>query len=113
MAVKNLTIEDAIKKIAELEAEVKRLKEMTPPGLAGWLVKTPNHQYSGQTLGIYFRSGQAFIPDGEDAERIASQMGNDLGYSVTRVEDWRQVPLADTDQVKASMIDVLTTPQRV
>lgn len=102
-----MTIDEAMKRIAELEAELAKLKELTPPGMSGYLVKTGNRQYSGETFGVQFRAGQAFIADGDNSEHIAGQMRDDFGYDVQRVEDWRQISKSETDQVRRSMIDVL------
>ena len=107
--MEKLTYDEAIKRIRELEAEIESMKAAMPVGMSGWLVTTLNKQYSGITLGVMFRGGQAFIPDGAGAERIAREMQNDLGYQVQRVEDWHSLGRDESDQVRRNMIDVLTT----
>lgn len=105
------TIDEANKRIAELEAEVERLKASMPVGMSGWLVTAPNKGYTGVTLGVMFRGGQAFIPDGAGAEKIAKELAGDFNYAVKRVEDWRNMGQDETEKVRRSMIDVISIPQ--
>ena len=111
MGKKITTLEEAMARIGELEEEIKTLKASMPVGMSGWLITAPNKQYNGATLGVMFRAGQAFVPDGPGAERLVSEMQNDLGYQAQRIENWRDMGKSEADQVRRSMIDVLSTPQ--
>lgn len=105
----------------ELEQENQALKQRVEEleerlhaasgGRAGWLVETPNRNFSGETAGVFFRHGTAFIPDGPDAERAARAMKDEFGYRVTGVSDWRELPQGE--RVGKSMIDVIMQPQVV
>jgi len=106
-----MTLDEALKTIDDLKAEIEKLRESMPVGMSGWLITAPNKAYSGITLGVMFRGGQAFIPDGPGAEKIAKEMSGDLGYEVRRVEDWRNMGQGETEKVRRSMIDVIGTPQ--
>ena len=106
-----MTLDEALKRVTELEEEVKQLKASVPVGMSGWLVTAPNKMYSGVTLGVMFRGGQAFVPDGADAERITREMAGDFGYSVQRVDDWREISRESTEKIRRNMIDVLGSAQ--
>ena len=97
--------------IQEKDAEIASLKGQISPtseGRGGWLVTTPNGAYNGETAGVMFRNGRAFIPDGPEAAREAQQLKADFGYLVEHVDDWREVPAAP--QIKRNFVDSLLRP---
>jgi hypothetical protein len=104
------------KKFATVEEELaylrKRVKELETEknGVSGWLITTPNPNYSAQTMNIQFRKGMAFVPDRMDGERIARMMTQEFGYSIEHVEDFAMLP--EDSQVRRSMIDMLMVPEQ-
>ena len=67
--------------IAELERR-DNLRAM-PNDAEGWLVKTPNPAYTGQTCGVHFRMGEAFIPGAADkVDEILATLEHDFGYEI-------------------------------
>lgn len=107
-------------KVQELEAEnkqlkdeIKKLKADKSTGLAGWIVKSQNPKYTGETNGIQFRRGKAFVPDMPGMDHIVNVLVGDFGYTAERVEDLAMTDMSYQDQVKSSMIDVLAVPQQM
>lgn len=55
-------------------------------GVGGWLVTTPNAEYSGVTAGLRFGGGKAFLPENkENAEFLSIRLANDFGYEVIQL----------------------------
>ena len=52
-------MEDKDAVIKQQNTQIKTLKA----GKSGWLITAPNPLYDGETLGVQFINGQAFIPD--------------------------------------------------
>ena len=97
---------DELQGIIKAQAEeIEALKEKLK-GLSGYLVRSPNPGYSDVTAGIMFRSGTAFIPDGEGANAKARMLSDDFGYSVEHVDDWRSIP--EAPKMGKSFIDVIS-----
>lgn len=97
-------------RVAELEKKVEALNA-AHPALAGWLVVTPMDTFSGETAGVHFRRGQAFIPD--DAPRLREQLVimQELGYTCQHVDDFRELPEKQADELRRSFIDIVVPVQ--
>lgn len=94
----------------ELKAKLIEAEENRPKGLAGWIVKAQNNNYSGKTAGVQFRAGQAFVSDVDDeAQNRVKALCGDFGYTAEYIEDFFSAP--ETEQMTGSMIDMLQTPQ--
>lgn len=85
-------LEDRIKvleaAIAELERQLAEKNALlgTKESQAGFLVSTPNPNYSGVTSGVMFNRGKAFLPADEPGnEQKVLVLINDFGYQVEKV----------------------------
>lgn len=112
------TKEELVETIRQMQATIEDLNDqlsqrdaMTAADEKGWIVSTPNKNYSGRTAGILFEDGHTFIPEKRpDAKRILSVLKNDFGYSVTPTEGGKPVDeTVNTDS--RTLAEKLTQPQ--
>lgn len=103
--------------IAELQAKLNlaeqkivELERRAVEGRAGYIVTTPSKAYSGMTAGVQFRNGRAFIPAGENGQRIANMLAAEFDYQVTYVTDWQSMP--EGPAISKTLIDSLVLPER-
>jgi hypothetical protein len=106
---KDNELESLRARVAELESENAHLKAQTG-GLPGWLVTTPNNAFSGQTAGVTFRKGRAFIADAQDGERRVQEMVTEFGYTIAHVDNFLAL---EEEPLHRSLIDMVTLPQMV
>jgi hypothetical protein len=110
----------------ELVAEIKRLNDLVKDqkdqiaerdaalstGSEGWNISTPNQEYSGRTMGVWFEKGHAFIPTKmPDAERLVNKLVRDMGYSATPTNTGQPVEPPKTNKDNRSVAEKLTQPQ--
>jgi hypothetical protein len=88
--------------VAEIQRLTDRLREQqdqinqqavtAKAGKKGWMISTPNENYTGRTAGVYFENGHAFIPeDMHDARKKVAILTGDFGYSYTETTDGQEV----------------------
>lgn len=92
-------LDELMKKIEAMEAEITRLKVAPPAAKAeaptevtradhpgdggGWVVLTPVPTYSGALFGIQFQDGRAIVDvEINNAPLIVTRMESDFGYEV-------------------------------
>lgn len=75
IAALQAALEEEQEKSAILEAEIpKELRE-------GWVITTPNANYSGITAGVLFENGRGFVPKSlKNGDLIVKRLVNDFGY---------------------------------
>lgn len=106
---KEPTVDELQKQVKELQAKLQANRGMT-----GWLIKTPNANYNGNTMGFRFRAGKAFVSDtNTDAEAIAKRMAADFGYEVERVDAFADMPQEQQTDINNNLIDQLARPTLV
>ncbi len=95
------------KKIHDLEIENAKLKSGIV-GRSGTLIISPNPLYSEETCGIKFSKGRGFVPDDrKNAADIVKTLVQDFGYATEHIDDWKNMPAEQSEQVDKNMIDVL------
>jgi hypothetical protein len=102
----------ADKRIAQLVAENEELKERLKSqgmgSIEGYLVKTPWSGYTGVSLGIQFRNGQAFVP--MEYENKVKQMVDDFSYYAERTT-FGKMESSIAEAAKTSLIDAVMLPE--
>jgi hypothetical protein len=95
MASVGPTKEELSSRIAELESQLARLTEdaaqrdaIARSGERGWVITTPNPEFSGRTYGVYFEGGKAFVPEETPrAQLLVNRLQVDMGYQVEFITD--------------------------
>ncbi len=105
-------IEEMSARLRELEDQIAQRDAQLQTGDEGWLISTPNPEYSGRTLGVYFEKGHAFVPKRlPEAEKLVAKLTRDMGYSATLTTQGREAqPVAEK---KMSVAEKLTQPAQV
>lgn len=63
--------------------------EPSQPARPGYLVITPSPYFDGESMGVRFERGQAFLPkDDPDSAGLARRLADELGYSVLYLDDY-------------------------
>lgn len=103
------TIKELEERIEQLDKQANDREAMIneSKGLSGFVVTTPNANYSGVTYGIMFRNGRGIVLDGPEAARIINALRNDFGYTVTHSDNLQSIGGGEA-AVEKSMIDVLS-----
>lgn len=116
----------------ELQAEVDRLTSVVKDleeqlaardavarssGEPGWLITCRNPQYNGNTAGVEFRNGRAFIPQGKPgAARLVNTLATDFGYQVQAMtsKDFEGLPVGPVEpDTSRRFINAISAPTRV
>jgi hypothetical protein len=91
-------------RVLELE-QALGLAQKGAAGFAGYIVRTKNANYNGNTAGVQFRNGVGFIPMVEGADRKARQLRDDFHYQVEQVDDWKQT--AEAASLSGRMVEAM------
>lgn len=101
--------------IAELKAQLERQaielaearSKKADNGLCGWIITTPNMNFSGITAGVKFKNGRGFIAgkDEEKAMRLCADFGYERRFSENFFDE-----AGVGDEVAGTLIDVLSRP---
>jgi hypothetical protein len=110
-----LEVQRLTKQVAELESQVSaRDALLQGSGEEGWLVTTPNPEYNGNTAGVQFVAGRAFIPkELPNAQSLVLLLATDFHYqaSAMAAKDYKALeqPKKKVNEAQ-QMIEMLTTP---
>ena len=92
------TVESIAEKIQTIDMEAQAHAPMRgfgqgegfrpAPSDGGWVIRTPNQQFNGDTAGVRFIQGMAVISaDTENAENTIKTLINEFGYSTQPVSE--------------------------
>lgn len=74
-------IDDLKKELGRMQAQIDNFTAAQRKAGSGWLITTPNREYSGSTMGLRFENGAAFVPESmEGAEVYVRRLISDFGY---------------------------------
>ena len=88
------TKEAMLKQIEELNQQLEELQNqlsardamLSQTGEEGYLVTTPNPNYTGFTAKVEFKNGRAFVPMSvSNVELVVQRLVNDFGYSARKM----------------------------
>ena len=120
MASSAATKEELLSLIKQQEDQIKDLQDQIAQrdaainaGDEGWIISTPNPNYTGRTLGVRFENGHAFLPARlPGAERTLGLLIKDFGYSATKTDHGQEIAPAPV-QDKRSIGEKLLRPHEM
>lgn len=113
LETENKTLANELERVKEELAA--RTAALASSGEDGWMVTVPNPAYVGNTLGVEFRGGRAFVGKSHPgAEWVVDQLEKDFGYRVTpmNAKDFKALAPVPVPEDKArKTIEMLSQPQ--
>jgi len=111
MAQSAATKEELLSEIERLNAQIADLNDQLAQQAAasresnsGWMISTPNPEYTGRTAGVYFEKGHAFIPSSrKNAPYLVRLLTNDYGYSASEATGTEKMGPAEKVMSVAAM----------
>lgn len=82
--------------IQEKDTQIKTLKA----GKAGWLITAQNALYDGNTAGVQFINGQAFIPDDRVMDAFVFKPMKD--HELEKLKEAEKIALREREQIPSS-----------
>ena len=102
--------------LKEKDEEIAKLRvSLFGTSSDGYLVEAPNKGYFGETLGIRFTAGIAFVPEGmPNAREILQQLVDDFNYSCKPIKaaDYAEI-IKKPKTEKPRFIDQITEAEGV
>lgn len=133
MAAKTEELTEKDQLLAEIAALKEQLKGqsvmLSTTAEEGWLIETPNPDYSGVTAGVEFREGKAFIPAVPDetetvegkkvtinrAKQKVAQLADDFGYDVMPVTagEYKAIKNPEAKKPGSTLEELMREPTRI
>jgi len=106
---KNATIKKLEGEIATLSLRIQDLEsvDIQPGKLSGFIVTTPDKNYSEITAGVKFNRGKGIILDGPAAARKVALLRDDFGYMVVHVNNLQEYGSETDIEVSKNMSEIL------